>query len=106
MRRAVLLTFFAALSSCGPQSSFLGQKPDTVTVDAALTDIANGLTSFRAINERAGVNNGLLLDEIELTLNITSSRDGSNKIVVDTKDVSPPVLSGGTLGTNIEAGRG
>jgi hypothetical protein len=39
-----------------------------------------------------------LLDEVTITLNVTNSRSGSNKLVIDTKNIAPPALAGGSVG--------
>lgn len=86
------------LSACSPNGAFTVTKPSEVSISSALVDVATGLEGFRNINSKSGTNNGLLLDEVTLTLNLSVSRSDSRQLVVDTKNIAAPALSGGTLG--------
>jgi hypothetical protein len=91
------------LVSCGPTAQFLGSPPDELTVQNALADVGNGLAEFRAINAESGGNSGLLLDEVTITLNVTNSRSGKNELVIDSKNIAPPALSGGNVGGSFKS---
>ncbi|MEM6890317.1 MAG: hypothetical protein AAF636_19605 [Pseudomonadota bacterium] len=93
------------LSACGPGGPLSIVDPSEVTVQAALADISSGLSQFRTANAKSGANTGLLVDEVTVTLNLKASATDSTKLVIDTKDVRPPVLAGGNLSSSAEAGR-
>ena len=103
--RLMPFAFIFVLSSCGTSGSFLGPPPQEITVEDALSDVGRGLSSFKSINAAAGSNNGLLVDEVTVTLNVTASRSGKDGLVIDTKNIAAPALGGGTGAASFTSGR-
>ncbi len=98
------VVMIAALAGCTSMRPVDVAKPSEVSVDAALSDVANGLRNFNSINKAGNTRYGLLVDEVTVQLKVTASAKDSSKLVIDVANVKPSLLSGGTLSSKFEQG--
>lgn len=96
---AVLGLFVSSifLTACsGYHSVYDVAKPTDITVGEALKDVGTGLGNMKAAMNSQGLNTGLLVDEVTMTLNVSASADRTGKLVLD---ASSPVVLGPSPGS-------
>lgn len=71
-------------------------QPEEVTLDQAMRDVVCSLATLQNEQAKLDVNTGTIIDEIEVTLNVTASAKKGSQLVVDATPALPAAV--GTLG--------
>jgi hypothetical protein len=90
-KAVIVLVSLPFLSACqGYGSIYNVAKPSELTVDQALDNIGSGLAKMRnRIQDGKGKQVGLLVDEVQVTLNVTADAHRKDTLVID---ASAPIL--------------
>jgi hypothetical protein len=91
-----LCVISTCVSACGYRSVYDVAKPTDITIDKAMQDVGAGLGNMKSALDAKGLNTGLLVDEVTMTLNVSAAADRTGKLVLD---ASSPVLIGPSPGS-------
>ncbi|MER8846044.1 hypothetical protein [Mesorhizobium australicum] len=100
MKRAFLFIASALLlSACGTYTPKEVADPQAITLHAAMVDVADSLNDMRDRTAARG-KLGMLVDEVQVTFNVSSKATSTNKLAVSAANIP---VAGGILGANADS---
>lgn len=88
-----------ALAGCGTYTPREVADPKAITLNAAMVDVAESLNDMRDRTTARG-KLGMLVDEVEVTFNISSKATSTDKLAVSAANIP---VAGGILGANADS---
>lgn len=92
--RLALVSIAVVVTGCTTLKPEAVVSPSEVTVEEALKSVATGLASMKKELDKYEFKTGLLVDEVNLTLNLTSKATDSKTLAVDVSNILVPSTAG------------